>query len=87
MNLVKTIKNYMLHRRVEKIMRDHDKKEAKTRKRSYVDTQGSGVKVIGCDCGDSMCVSKEPDSDYGQYYCIYECDKCGYYWEGYMGFC
>lgn len=43
--------------------------------------------VIGCKCGKSHVVSKEPDHAYGQYYCAWECEECGYYWEGYIGYC
>lgn len=49
--------------------------------------QGSFVKLVGCICGSSVMTNKEPDKNYGQYYCIIECSKCGYYWEGYMGHC
>jgi hypothetical protein len=43
--------------------------------------------VVGCKCGQSKVVSREPDYDYEHYYVIIECEECGYYWEGYMGIC
>ena len=43
------------------------------------------VMVVGCKCGKSRIVSQEPDPEYGQYYCVINCEECGYYWEGYMG--
>ena len=43
--------------------------------------------IVGCKCGKSRIVSQEPDYDYGQYYCVIKCEECGYYWEGYMGYC
>jgi hypothetical protein len=45
------------------------------------------VTTVGCKCGKSRIVSQEPDPDYGQYYCVIECEECGYYWEGYIGHC
>lgn len=42
--------------------------------------------VVGCKCGKEP-VTIEKDKAYGQYYVIYECEKCNYYWEGYMGCC
>lgn len=84
MNLFQILDNYLLKRKVNKIMRS----ETKNKKQSFCGyTNESGVKLIGCKCGNSKVTSKEPDRDYGQYYCIVECNKCGYYWEGYMGFC
>lgn len=43
--------------------------------------------IVGCKCGKAEIKSKVPDYEYGQYYVVYECDTCGYYWEGYMGIC
>lgn len=43
--------------------------------------------IVGCKCGKSHMVSNKPDHEYGQYYCVFKCDECGYYWEGYMGYC
>jgi hypothetical protein len=40
-----------------------------------------------CECGNSEVVSKEKDEEYGQYYYVVECEKCGWYWEGYEGYC
>ena len=40
-----------------------------------------------CECGNSKVVGREPDYDYGQYYIYVECDVCGWYWEGYYGYC
>lgn len=54
---------------------------------SYPNMPGSSVLIVGCQCGNSKNVSKEADRDYGQYHIIIECSECGYYWEGYMGYC
>lgn len=43
--------------------------------------------IIGCECGNSKIVEKEKDENYGQYYIIVECKECGFYWEGYYGYC
>jgi hypothetical protein len=42
------------------------------------------VHVVGCKCGKAKEVYHKYDKDYGQTYVAYECDKCNYYWEGYM---
>ena len=44
------------------------------------------IMVVGCKCGKSRIVSQKPDPGYGQYYCVIECEECGYRWEGYMGY-
>lgn len=46
----------------------------------------SDIMLVGCECGNSKVVSKEADHEYGQYYVVIECEECGYYWEGYMGY-
>jgi len=37
--------------------------------------------VVDCDCGNAI-VTKEWDNELGTYYYFYECEQCGYYWEG-----
>ena len=47
----------------------------------------SEIMVVGCQCGNNKIVYREADKEYGQFYIIIECSECGYYWEGYMGYC
>lgn len=39
--------------------------------------------IIGCVCGNAR-ITEEWDEEYGAAYCVYECELCNYYWEGYM---
>lgn len=52
------------------------------------ETKAGGGDIMAsctCSCGGSKIISREPDKSYGMYYIQVECDKCGWYWEGYYG--
>lgn len=85
--LTKMLDNILWARKNKRIMRTIKEIEARRNKQSYIYTQEPATIIVGCECGNSKFTSKEPDRDFGQYYCVIECDECGYYWEGYMGFC
>lgn len=86
MNLFKFLNNYLLTEKTKNISGSCAKKKTENKLQS-ITAQETGVKIIGCECGNSKIVSRKPDKNYGQYYCKIECYNCDYYWEGYMGHC
>ena len=58
--------------------------EQKSPKPSYTDIENyykNNTVTVGCSCED-LEITKEWDDDLGTYYYFFECEKCGYYWEG-----
>lgn len=37
--------------------------------------------IVGCGC-ENCKIEKEWDEDLDTYYYYFQCDECGYYWEG-----
>lgn len=58
-----------------------EKKEKQIYKKMYGDLQSTAY-IIQCKCGGVKKTEEQWDADLGAYYCVYECPKCGYYWEG-----